>query len=240
MSGSSCGHDRARKDVRLVELGDIGLGDPLLLVVGIEDGRAILSAPVRSLIVQLGRIVRNRKINLQNLAVGNLLRIEGHRDRLGVAGPAGADHLVMRRFFLAAGIAGQRLGDAFGVLENTACTPQKQPPAKTMVCEVAPAGTVASSAGGGIMTAGSSVRPTFTVRPTSGTTNDARTMLRNDELRTRAICSSKNPSAARRGNDGAIFTARRARDANHNWRHSIGPFGHDFVCCWSIAGRSRA
>ena len=51
------GDDRSRKQLRLVEFGDVALRDLLLLVVGDEDRRAVLRALVRPLVVQLGRIV---------------------------------------------------------------------------------------------------------------------------------------------------------------------------------------
>src|SRR5215831_9032873 len=41
-----------------------------------------------------------------------------------MAGAAGADHLVASRFLLAAGIAGNGFGDAFGVLINRLHTPE--------------------------------------------------------------------------------------------------------------------
>ena len=41
------GHDRALEDLGFVELCDIRLGDPLLLVTAIENGRTILGALVR-------------------------------------------------------------------------------------------------------------------------------------------------------------------------------------------------
>ena len=67
MQGLKLGHDRPRKGVRLVELGDIGVGNPFLFIVGIKDRRAILRTGVRSLPIELGRVVRDRKINLQIL-----------------------------------------------------------------------------------------------------------------------------------------------------------------------------
>ena len=45
--------------MRLLQLRDIGAGDPLLLVVGIEDGGPILRAEIRPLAVEFGRIVRH-------------------------------------------------------------------------------------------------------------------------------------------------------------------------------------
>src|SRR5271170_7375145 len=98
------GDDRRLEDVCLIKLSEISLGDPLLVVVGEENGRAVRSAAVGALIVQLRRIVSDRKINLKDFAVGNLLRIVCDLDRLGVAGLFSADRLVMRRVLLAAGI----------------------------------------------------------------------------------------------------------------------------------------
>ena len=46
---------RSRIHAGLVELRDVGFGDLLLRVVGVEDGRAILRAGVRTLAVQLRR-----------------------------------------------------------------------------------------------------------------------------------------------------------------------------------------
>src|ERR1700691_4828506 len=117
-------HDRLWKNTRLIELGDIRLGDALLVSVRIEDSRAIRWSLIGALIIQFGRIVRNREINLQNLAVGNLLRIVSDLNRLGVTGPFGADHLVMGGFLLAAGIPGYGVDDPLGMLENTLHAPE--------------------------------------------------------------------------------------------------------------------
>src|SRR5258705_6368929 len=68
------GHDRLPEDLGGIELRDIGLRNLLLLVTGGEDRRAILCAGVRSLAVELGRIVRDRKEDLQDLAVADLPR----------------------------------------------------------------------------------------------------------------------------------------------------------------------
>jgi len=47
------GDDRAGEGAGLAELGDIGLGDPPLLVIGIEDGGAVLRALIRPLLLLL-------------------------------------------------------------------------------------------------------------------------------------------------------------------------------------------
>jgi hypothetical protein len=69
--------DRAREGVGLVELRDVALRDPPLLGIGIKDRRAILGAQVRSLTVQLGRIVNRGKRDLKNLSVRDLRGVEG-------------------------------------------------------------------------------------------------------------------------------------------------------------------
>ena len=57
--------DRGVENVRRVELGDISLGDARLLIVRREDRRAILRAVVGTLMVELGRIMGDREIDLQ-------------------------------------------------------------------------------------------------------------------------------------------------------------------------------
>ena len=82
------GDDRRAERVGRIELRDIGLRHPRLFVVHGEDRRAVLRALVRALPVELGRIMRDREIDLQDAAVGDLARIEGDLDRFRVAGLA--------------------------------------------------------------------------------------------------------------------------------------------------------
>src|SRR5687768_15771800 len=49
--------DWPREVLRFVQLADSGFGDPLLIVSGIEDGRAILGANIIALAVELGGVV---------------------------------------------------------------------------------------------------------------------------------------------------------------------------------------
>src|SRR3984957_6695431 len=66
------GHDRLVVDLGGVELRDVGVRDLFLLVICREDRRAILRTAVRSLAIQLRRIVRDGKEDLQDLAVADL------------------------------------------------------------------------------------------------------------------------------------------------------------------------
>ncbi len=65
-AGLDLGDDRSIEHMRLVELGDIGLGNVRLLRIGREDRRAILGPDIRALAVELGRIMGDRKIDLQD------------------------------------------------------------------------------------------------------------------------------------------------------------------------------
>ena len=123
-AGLDGGDDLGAEHLRLVELLDIGLGDLGLRLGRREDGRAILRADIRALAVELGRIVRDREIDLQQAAEAHLARIVGHAHRFGVPGAAAADLLVLRGRLLAAGIAGHRAGHAVDVLEHALHAPE--------------------------------------------------------------------------------------------------------------------
>jgi hypothetical protein len=60
-AGLDLGDDRSIERVRLVEPGDIGLGNARLLRIGREDRRAILGSDIRPLAVERGRIMGDRK-----------------------------------------------------------------------------------------------------------------------------------------------------------------------------------
>ena len=62
-------YDGTIEHTRLVQLPNIGLRDTSLLVVRIEDCRAILPASVVALTVQRRWIVRNREVDLEELAI---------------------------------------------------------------------------------------------------------------------------------------------------------------------------
>ena len=89
-------HDRTAEHVGAAELGDIGLGDFLLCLVGIEDRRAVLGADVGTLAVELGRVMGDGEEHLQDLAERDLARVVRHLHRLGMAG-APAAHLLVGR-----------------------------------------------------------------------------------------------------------------------------------------------
>src|SRR4029077_17696477 len=80
------GNDWLRINFCGIELSDVGFGDFSLLVVCVKNGRAVLRARVGSLPIELGGVVADGKENHQNLAVGNLRRIEDDFDGFGMAG----------------------------------------------------------------------------------------------------------------------------------------------------------
>src|SRR5690606_28125121 len=63
------GDDRCGEDMRRLQLGDVGLGDALLLPVRREDLRTVLRPDVGTLAVELGRIVDDREEHLEQLPV---------------------------------------------------------------------------------------------------------------------------------------------------------------------------
>ena len=122
--GTDLGDDRVRINLGLTELLDVRLRHALLVVVGEKDRRAILRAVIRPLAVQLRRVMRDRKEDPQQLAIGDLRRIVGHLDRFRVPGHAGADHLVVRRLGVAAGVARHGLGHALDVAVHRLDAPE--------------------------------------------------------------------------------------------------------------------
>src|SRR6185369_1993659 len=101
--------DPARENMRRFQLRDVALGHLFLAVVGEENGGPVLRARVRPLAIELRRIVRHREVDLQQLAVRDLLRIVSDLHRFGMAGRARAHGFVIGRFLLAAGITGDRI-----------------------------------------------------------------------------------------------------------------------------------
>ena len=118
------GDDRPPERLRRAELGDIGIGDFLLLRIGREDRGSVLRADIRSLPVQLRRIVRHGEEYLQELAIADSLRIVGDLDRFGVAGGAGADGRVAGGGLAAPRISGDGVHHARGVLKHALNAPE--------------------------------------------------------------------------------------------------------------------
>src|SRR5215472_1497845 len=109
------GDDRLGKGVLLIELRDIVVGHLLLRFVLIPNRRPILSSGVRTLSIQLGRVVRDEEKHLQQIVVRNFGRIVGNLHRFGVAGLAGADDFILRGVGRASGVSRDNLGYAFDV-----------------------------------------------------------------------------------------------------------------------------
>src|ERR1700719_2654359 len=68
------GDDWTVEDMGLVQLVDVGLGHALLLVIGVKDRRAVLPARVRTLPIQLRRVVSDREKDLDDLTVSDSAR----------------------------------------------------------------------------------------------------------------------------------------------------------------------
>src|SRR5512139_574331 len=82
-----------------------------------ENRRAVLSADVVALAVELGRVVQ-REEHLQQVAVRNHVWVEAHLHHLGVAGVAVADVLVGRVLRVAPHVAGDGGFDAAQAVEH--------------------------------------------------------------------------------------------------------------------------
>src|ERR1035438_9107390 len=103
------GHDGGWEHFGCVDPADVGLGGLFLVLVGVEDDGAVLSADVGALAIFLGGVVGDGEKDLQKLAIGDLGRIVGDLDGFGVTGGAVFDNLVVGGLGLAAGIAGDGL-----------------------------------------------------------------------------------------------------------------------------------
>ena len=178
------GHDRLLVDFGGVELGDIGLRDLLLLVVGGEDRRAVLRAAVRPLPVQLRRVVHDREEDLQDLAVADLRRVVFDLDRFRVARGAGRDHVVVGGRLAAAGITGDGIDHACGVLEHALHAPEAAAGQHRGLDAVG--GRRVAIAGGGMITASSAAREGATAKaaiasaPMAAAQSDRRLKWRRD------------------------------------------------------------
>ena len=101
-------HDGFLPQASFIEFSDERFSDGSLPVVVIEDGGTVLRAHILTLPVQRRRVVDGEE-DLQDFPIGNLARIEGQLDCLGVAGGIGADFLVGRIDGGAARVAGNHI-----------------------------------------------------------------------------------------------------------------------------------
>src|ERR1700677_4216807 len=87
--------DLARPQTRGVDVGDRVLRGPPLLVAEVENGRPVAGPEIVSLPVQRGRVM-DLEEELQQVPVGDLVRVEGDLDRLRVTmvAPVGRVRLV--------------------------------------------------------------------------------------------------------------------------------------------------
>src|SRR5258708_12015882 len=79
-------HNWTRKDFGPVQLRDVRLGNSLLFIVTVEDGRTNLPAGYLSLTLKLRGIVRDGEEDSKKLSVGDLRRIVSDLHRFSMAG----------------------------------------------------------------------------------------------------------------------------------------------------------
>src|SRR5262245_34494746 len=84
------GNDRIAENARFVQLLDVSLGDSLLFVVGVKDCGSILAPNVIALPVELSGIVRDGKVNFQQLSECRLTRIVAYFNRFSMVRSAAA------------------------------------------------------------------------------------------------------------------------------------------------------
>ena len=112
------------EDVGGVELVDVVLGDVALLVVGVEDGRAVAGADVCALAVELRGVVDDGEEDAQERAVGDDGGVEEDFESFGVAGVFSADGAVVGCFRGSSGVADGGAGYAFDALEDGLDAPE--------------------------------------------------------------------------------------------------------------------
>ena len=103
-AGLDLRHDRRVESPRLVELGYEGLRDVALLGIHRKDRGSVLRADIRSLTVELRRIVNHREKHLQDSPVRDYTWVEGDLHGLGVAGLSCAHALVLGRALFSTGV----------------------------------------------------------------------------------------------------------------------------------------
>src|SRR5262249_38604558 len=118
------GDNSLAENLRLVQLIDVGLCDVLLLGTRVEDCGSILRALVRTLTVQLGRVRRDGKKDLQQLSVTDLRRVVDHLNGFGVACLSSADDIVLCSCSGSTGVPGRGLLHAFNMLEYSLDSPK--------------------------------------------------------------------------------------------------------------------
>jgi threonine dehydrogenase-like Zn-dependent dehydrogenase len=99
-----CGGDGFTEKFRLLQLPDIGLRDFFLLVVGVENGGALLATVVRALAVALHGMMRGEKY-LEQRAEADNRGVVRDLHRLGMLGRPGRHDFVVGSLGGAAGIA---------------------------------------------------------------------------------------------------------------------------------------
>ena len=111
-------HDASLEHLRIVQLVDVRPRDALLFGVREENNRTILRSDVRPLTIQLSRIVRDRKEDLQKLPIGDLRGIISNLNGLRVPAPAYFHDFITRGVCCSTRISRDRLPYALDVVED--------------------------------------------------------------------------------------------------------------------------
>ena len=118
-----CGDDWLVESLALLKLANVQLGCTLLLLPLIENGGAILSAPVQTLAIEMRRVMCGEE-NFQQLIKADLCRVVGDLDRLGVVSLSRRDGLVSSRRLGATRVAGHHVAYAFELREHCFYAPE--------------------------------------------------------------------------------------------------------------------
>src|SRR5207245_3994080 len=88
LEGLECCDNRVCEDAGFVQLTNVSFGNPLLLVVGVKNRRAILPPDVVTLPIQLSGIVRDGEMDLEQLPERRLAGVVPDLDGFGMIRPA--------------------------------------------------------------------------------------------------------------------------------------------------------
>src|SRR5204863_8446379 len=113
LQGRNLSNDATLKHFRIVQLRDISIRNPLLIVTEIKDRRAIRRAYIWPLPVELRGIVGHGKEDAQQVAVGNFGGLVNHFNGLGMTGRFRRYPVVGCSFSGAGRISGCHMDDAY-------------------------------------------------------------------------------------------------------------------------------
>src|SRR5690348_15010087 len=124
LQGRNLSNDASLKEFRIVQLRDISIRNPLLVITDIEDRGAIRRADIWSLAVELRGIVSHGKEDAQKLAVGNFRGIVNDFNGFGMTGRFRRNLVVGCGCGGTASISSRSMDNAFHSFKNCLCAPK--------------------------------------------------------------------------------------------------------------------